>query len=397
MATPFSRTVRSLNADGLQRSAWILFLALAMLGAWLAWFFLAEVTVCEVSEEARTEVDRAVYPLEALIAGRVVATRLTIGREVQAGEALVELETQSQKLGLNEERSRLESMKLQLAALHNQIASENRVREEMRQGAEAGINEARARYAEAEASVRMATEEAERTARLRADGLTSEVEAHRSRIEVQKRQSVAESLQLAIDRQIKDQQARDSGRQALFENFKREVARLEGEIKAKGENIQRLDHDLAEHSIRAPVSGRIGEVADLQIGQIVQASQKLATILPSGDLKIIAEYNPASALGRIRAGQRADLRLSGFSWTEYGKISCQVTQVASEPNENGLRVELSIDQNQVRSIPLQHGLPGRVEIEVDRVSPVRLVLRSVGKLFSKTEAATQRPDHKEEH
>ena len=31
------------------------------------------------------------------------------------------------------------------------------------------------------------------------------------------------------------------------------------------------------------------------------------------------------------------------------------------------------------TIPLQHGLPGTVEVEVERVSPATLVLREVGK------------------
>jgi membrane fusion protein (multidrug efflux system) len=33
-------------------------------------------------------------------------------------------------------------------------------------------------------------------------------------------------------------------------------------------------------------------------------------------------------------------------------------------------------------IPLQHGLPGKLEVEVERISPAALVLRSVGKLLA---------------
>jgi membrane fusion protein (multidrug efflux system) len=33
-------------------------------------------------------------------------------------------------------------------------------------------------------------------------------------------------------------------------------------------------------------------------------------------------------------------------------------------------------------IPLQHGMPGSLEIEVERVTPAGLVLRSLGKLLT---------------
>jgi hypothetical protein len=64
-------------------------------------------------------------------------------------------------------------------------------------------------------------------------------------------------------------------------------------------------------------------------------------------LKITTDFLPPAALGRIQPGQPARLRLD-----------------AALP------------------IPLQHGLPGTVEVEVDHVSPATLVLRTAGPLFT---------------
>jgi membrane fusion protein (multidrug efflux system) len=44
-------------------------------------------------------------------------------------------------------------------------------------------------------------------------------------------------------------------------------------------------------------------------------------------------------------------------------------------------VELLVDPAYNGVIPIQHGLIGTLEVEVDRVSPAALVLRNAGKLL----------------
>ena len=64
----------SLTADGFRRSLVGMLLAAVLLSAWAAWFFLARVTLYEVSAAARLEVSEAAHPVEAPVAGRVRAT-----------------------------------------------------------------------------------------------------------------------------------------------------------------------------------------------------------------------------------------------------------------------------------------------------------------------------------
>src|SRR5437867_3866612 len=109
-SSPFSRTMRSLEADGFRRSNLSLLVVALLLGAWLTWFFLARVQRYEVTDVARLEVDRASYPVQAPVAGRVVTSRLVLDQEVQAGEILVEIETDPQRLQLQEERARLATL-----------------------------------------------------------------------------------------------------------------------------------------------------------------------------------------------------------------------------------------------------------------------------------------------
>ena len=57
---PFSRTTRSIHADSFVPSLVIVIFAMALLLAWNAWFFLAEISITEISQSARINKDSTV-------------------------------------------------------------------------------------------------------------------------------------------------------------------------------------------------------------------------------------------------------------------------------------------------------------------------------------------------
>ena len=77
------------------------------------------------------------------------------------------------------------------------------------------------------------------------------------------------------------------------------------------------------------------------------------------------------------------LRLDGFPWVQYGSLPARVDRVANEPGSGKIRVELQVDPDHSFSIPLQHGLPGILEVNVEQISPAALVLRAAGTLLAK--------------
>jgi len=131
------------------------------------------------------------------------------------------------------------------------------------------------------------------------------------------------------------------------------------------------------------VTGRLGEVANLRTGAFVSEGDRLGAVVPRGELQAIAYFPPPPALGRIRPGQPARMRLKGFPWTQYGSIAATVASVANEVRDGRVRVEFHIHLDPASPIPIQHGLPGAVEVEVDHVSPATLMLRVAGKLLAK--------------
>jgi multidrug resistance efflux pump len=382
MSTAFSRTLRSLRADGSGRSIASLAAAACLVGAWASWSVLAHVTLYEVSTTARLEVDQAVTPIQAPLAGRVVTTKLAIGREVQAGDVLVELDSEAERLDLAQERAHLEALGPQIRALRDQAAAEDSARGQERIAAHAAGEQALSGVREAEAPAHFAEADQDRMRQLRAEGLIPERDYQRGQAEMQRARAAADSQRLAVSRLDQEQRTRESDRVARLKSLATEIARMETQSPALEVSIARLTHEIERRLVRAPVSGRLGEAAVLRPGAVVREGEPLAAIVPESKLAMIAQFAPSSALGRIRPGQTARLRLDGFPWAQYGTVNATVSRVAGEVRDGSVRVELAVDRSSP-SIPLQHGLPGTVEVEVERATPAALILRNAGRTLSK--------------
>jgi len=249
------------------------------------------------------------------------------------------------------------------------------------------LDEARARHREAEVAVRAAEEEAEFYARLQVRGLAAQLDLVRTKAEVHKRRAAVDTLRLAVSRLEGEQRTREHDRLARLAGFKREVVQLEGDMATAAATIERLGHEIDKRRIRAPVAGRLGEVATLQIGAVVREGDTLGAILPPSALKSVAHFPPPAALGRLQPAQPARLRLTAFPCTQYGSLAATVASVAHETRDGQIRVEFSLTPDPTSAIPLQHGLSGTVEVEVECVAPVTLVLRAVGKRLGTLKSA----------
>jgi len=381
MPSAFSRSVRSLEADGFRRSIAGLMLVILLLGAWTAWFFLARVARYEVTDQARLEVDQAAHPMQATVSGRVLSSHLALGAEVHAGDILVELDSTPQRLQLMEQRAHLAVLPPQIQALRAEVAAEQQARTVEQHASVTAHEQAVAQIRGSEATAKFAEEDSQRLAQMTAEGLLSERDARRSRAEAQSRRAAVESLQVAPARVTLEQQTRDSEREVRLRRIQEEITRLEGERALTTAAIERLQYEVEQRRMRASVSGRLGEVEALRIGSVVREGDKLGVIVPSGAVRVIADFLPSAALGRIQPGQPARMRLQGFPWAQYGTISATVSNVGSEVRDGRVRVELLVNGGGAR-IPIQHGLPGSVEVQVEYASPASLTLRAAGRMVA---------------
>jgi len=380
MSEAFVRTVRAIDSKPSGVSCLKPIAVVALLAAWAAWLFLAPISAYESSEAARVELVRAAHPFDAPIAGRVVKTNFALDDDVQEGDALLELDAEPQRLALAEVKAKVVSITPQLAATRAEFEAEERALATFRDQGDAILGESTSRAKEAEIAARLAREELERTQRLTESGAVPEIDAIRARAEAE-RKAATESALLAQRSKLEGEWITGkSDRNIRIAALRRDAAHLQAELVQLNAQLISLEHEIERRRIRAPASGRVGEISKIRAGSFVDEGDHLGTIVARGDLRIVAEFTPAASFGRIHTGQAARIRFDGFPWTEFGLTEAQVADVAREVRDGHARVELNIVQLNHR-IPVQHGLTGNVEIEIEHTTPAQLVLRVAGRLL----------------
>jgi membrane fusion protein (multidrug efflux system) len=382
MPSSFPRTLGRLDTEARGPRPAAIAVTGLLLAMWTAWFFGARVVLYAVSDTARLEVDASPYPVEAPVDGRVVSTALAMGREVRAGDVLVELDVRAQNLSVGEEQSKIAGVARQIERLLAEMAEERNSRRAEEAAAAVAQQEARARHAEAIAASDFAANAEQRTRALADKGLIGQAELIRAESEEKQKRAAAEALRLTAERLVAEQLHRETAHRIAVERLEGEIAVLRAQQQTGSLTVERLQHEGALRQIVAPVSGTLAEVATLAVGRVLQPGQAVATIVPAGGLRIVAGFAPAEAFGRVHEGQSARLRLEGFPPTQYGSIQAVVSTVARELREGVVRVELALAPATNTSVPIQHGTPGTVEVEVERISPAALVLRAVGRRMS---------------
>jgi len=360
MATPFSLTTRALDADHGHR-AWAVWLLCGLLmGAWLVWFLCAEVAVREVSRQARIEVMRSAHPMASAVAGSVLANHMVLGQTVHRGDVLLVLDASAETLQLQEAQARMAALQPRMQSLQKEMDALALAQRDDHQGAQAQDQAAEARLSEA--------------ATRRASSDASRMSAVRDAVSAERRRLRSEAA------------SRRHEQSAHLEALQRELLTLQGEAMTLTATQARLQRDIALRTVRAPVDGVVGDLSPLPPGSYVAEGRAVATIVPPGQLRIVGQFPPSAALGRVREGQSASMRLDGFAWTQFGDAPATVVSVGKEIHDGLVRVELSPAKADTR-LPLQHGLPGTVDIVIERCSPATLLLRTVAQ-WTQTGAAS---------
>jgi membrane fusion protein (multidrug efflux system) len=377
----FARTFRTLEAEPEARSRLAIVAAIAVLVAWGAWFVLARVNVYATSASARVEVARATQPVDAPTTGRVVKVNVALDQAVKAGDVLVELDDEGERLALAEAKARVDGLGPQVEATRAQMAAEQRALGDLGGTSSAAVAESSAKLREAAVSTALAEEEARRVEKLHESGSVSDIDAMRARADADKKAASEAAARNEITKMRRQYRTDHDDRRTRIASLALEAAKLEAELATQKAKIVTLTHDIERRRVVAPGDGRVGEIGNVRPGSVLKEGERIATIVSSGDLRIVGQYVPAEALGRVAPGQTARVRLEGFPWTEYGEVIARVTFVAREVRDGMARVELEVVKASPR-IPLQHGLPATVQVEIERASPMELVLRAAGRLVT---------------
>jgi membrane fusion protein (multidrug efflux system) len=292
---------------------------------------------------------------------------------------LVELDSEAEKWQLAEERARLASVEPKLEALRNEVHAEELALSSDRVATVAALGEGRAQQEAASLDARLAADEAKRLERLHESGAIAEMDFLHARADAMRKRKSNDALRLDVRRIAGERRTREDQALAHIAELRLRMAELEGERAESSAKIGVLEAEVAKRVMRAPCDGTVGEIApEHPVGSFVRAGDRLGAIIPDGHLVAVADFAPDDALGLIRSGQRGRMRLEAYPWAQYGTLPVTVRNVATEAHDGRVRVELDVEPNGNPRIPLEHGLPGSIEVDVEKSSPARLALRYAG-------------------
>lgn len=386
----FPRTIRSLlrGRSSIPPIA-VISLTFALV-VWLGWFTQAKLKVYAVSQTARVSVRSEPHRIQTAVEATVLEVLTGLGKTVKRGDLLFRLDPQRVAGQLVELRALAGSLDQELRQLQRRTSEDQSALENEGDARLATTQEGEARLGEAREAHALALADYRRVETLHRQGLASDADLERAQLETVSKHAALLSAQAASGRLKSEGQMAVADRRSLLARGSQEHDSLAGRLLQTRATIERLEMEQGLFDIRSPVDGQVAALGAVRAGSVALRGDTLATVVPDDELKVVASFAPVEALGRVRPGQPAWLRLDGFPWTRFGAVRATVESVASESADGTVTVELAITE-EPEAIPLQHGLPGQIEIEVETATPAELVLRAAGrtsKSASRTSASS---------
>lgn len=373
MAINFSSSLAAIQADLHQRLLWILLIPAVLLVLWLGWLFMVPLDITKqgkgVLQNGQPDI-----AITAGVNGRIGAVHLATGERVNAGAALIHLQAdeeqqlQAVQQALTEQEAALAAQALsvqgQLEQLRIQLSGQVSALASLREQ----LTSVKSRHQQQQSLVELLA---------RAGGAVSKIELQREQLQ---QQSLYEQLLVsqqqvsAAEQALKQAQEQEKIARANFAQAQAEQQRSISALQLQQAQLtESLDHKI----LRAPKSARVAEVMPLQPGQWVAAGTQLATLVPDGDLQIVANFDPADAQGYIRSGQSARIQMDSFPWLQYGAVDARVVQVDEADRDGRMRVVLALESK--NALALRTGMTGQVIVDVASATPWQLLLQSLGR------------------
>lgn len=92
----------------------------------------------------------------------------------------------------------------------------------------------------------------------------------------------------------------------------------------------------------SPVKGQVTFIKYWSENQNITAGERLATVVPGEGVNVIGKMNiPSASLGKVSVGQRVDIRLNAYPYTEFGVLRGYLASISAIPDKEGYVAEIS--------------------------------------------------------
>ena len=274
-----------------------------------------DVRVIRVDEEAIPEVITATGELFAeeratigpKVPGRVAKLHVDLGSVVEAGQVLAELERDDYEFRVRQAEALVRQTRARLGILDHDGDDVTPEETAIVRRAAAGLKEARFVYQTSET--------------LAQEGVLSRIDFEKAGVQ---------------------QQAAEAANQSALE----EVMQLRAQLSERRAELELIRQNLADCAIRAPFAGAVtARIASL--GEYLTVNAPIVTLVRQHPLRIRLEV-PEREAGRVRIGQRIDVRVEGASRMHEGRVARLSPAIESESRSLLAEGEVSNERGLLR-------------------------------------------------
>jgi HlyD family secretion protein len=279
-------------------------------------------------------IDGDTVDISSKIPGRIVDLKVREGDTVEAGQVVAWLSSPQQEAIRDTQKARIVSDQRRLDQLQNQVATyDERVRQAQLYAdqaetdapgrvkqAEANLAASQADLARWEAELRQIQIDAKRYAPLAKSGAvaiqvaeqydTKELVARASLEASQKQMAAAEASLQQARAQMQNIPIKASDRLTLLrqaDELKAQIASAKADIEADRAALRKIEADLNDLTITAPIAGTI-LTRSAEPGRVIQPGQTILTMVDLNKL-YLRGFVPEGAIGKVKVGQQANIYL----------------------------------------------------------------------------------------
>lgn len=138
----------------------------------------------------------------------------------------------------------------------------------------------------------------------------------------------------------------------------------------------------------SPIDGKASFNKIWAPNQNISEGETLLTVVPETPSEIVGKaYIPVVGAGKVKPGQRVNIKLSNYPYMEYGMVVGKVRQKASVPINNVYSVEIELPQmlttNYGKNLEMQQELHGISEIITDDLRLIQRLIYPVKAVIEK--------------
>ena len=175
---------------------------------------------------------------------------------------------------------------------------------------------------------------------------------------------------------------------AYSEQINASLSEISGKLKQAESELEKYRLSLEYQKITAPVNGYINSIAVHNIGETVTASQQIITLVPADAPVEMVCYVKNMYIADIKTGMEAAVKLEAYPYNKYGTVRGTVRYISpssfsSEQAGSVYLVKLDLE-NTNPDIRIMSGLTGTVEVKVGRQSVLHYFLDPIVKGFGES-------------